>query len=424
LPAQYASARIKQKEDSVAAQWGRRSQDQQPVSGVPSRSSGQMALGVLAIVACIGFVSWAKELLIPLSFAVLISVCLTPAVNFLRRARLPRAAAAALVLLCLSLLIGIVGHRTRGQMIQVVDEMPPAVRHLRHEVDTALNDPGSLAHRLKVLVELPHLGEPSSNHAAAVSALPVAALQATLAQDTWQFLSLTGEVATILFLAYLMLATGGHLQNRIAEVETIPESTRAGIRETFAQIQHSLLQYLGCLVLTNTLLGLSVWGAFWLLSVHYAAAWGLAAAVMHFVPFFGPTLIAGGSAVFASVQFDSLARGLLVGAITLALSSLIGVVLQTWLSGRSARMNTVAMLVSVLFWSWLWGLPGLVLGTPITIVFKVICSRVPRLAWFDALLGQRRRPAAGSQRVILSSVPRDGAPDSSIALPEVRPRRG
>lgn len=176
------------------------------------------------------------------------------------------------------------------------------------------------------------------------------------------------------------------------------------VQGTIEKVGRSLGQYLLSLLLTDALLGVAVWGTFRLFGVHYAAAWGLAAAVLHFVPFVGPTVLALGSVTLVAIQFESLMRGLLLGALTLVLAGLIGVVLQVWLSGKSARMNFAATLLSAIFWSWVWGLPGLVLGTPITIVIKAVCSQIPSLRWVDTMMSER---------------PRDGARVREIAPPRV-----
>jgi predicted PurR-regulated permease PerM len=413
----------------VARYVGRRAEDRRPQMSAEIRHHGWIGIALLAALASLWFLSWAKSLLIPLGFAVFLTVCLSPAVRLLRRIRVPQAIGAAIVLIVISSLLAVLAEQTRGQVVQVVDELPTAARHLRHEIDQALNNPGSMAHRLKVLVDLPYGAESLSSHAMKTTPPQVQAIQTTLAQDTWQFLSLTGEIAAILFLIYLMLAAGGSLRNRIAHMHFIPVHTRECIRLTFLEVTRSLHQYLVCLVLTNALLGIAVWGAFALLGVHYAGAWGFAAAVLHFIPYVGPIAIAVGSTVFAAVQFDSLVHGMMIGGVTVLLSTLICVVLQTWLTGRSVRMNTVAVFVSLLFWSWIWGLPGLVLAIPIMIVIKAICSQIPQMEWFDALLAQRRRrrpsPSPSAARATqLAPVPRDGAVASGFALPEVTsPRR-
>jgi predicted PurR-regulated permease PerM len=143
------------------------------------------------------------------------------------------------------------------------------------------------------------------------------------------------------------------------------------------------------LVLTNTILGLVVWGVFDLLGMQRPGAWGMAVALVHFVPYVGAALFVAAATLLASIQFHSVAHAALVGSAALALSTVIGVVLQTWLSGRSVRMNTIAVFVSLLLWGWLWGLPGLLLATPLTLGLKVLCASIPDFHWIAALLDQR-----------------------------------
>ncbi len=424
----------------MASYPGRRAQDRLPIVHAAPPRHGWIALCVLAFVATVWFLSWAKELLIPLCFALFITACFSPAVRWLARWRIPPALGAALLLIAVCWGFATAVHRTSDQLVEMVDQMPAATRHLHHEIDAALNKPGSMAHRLKILMDLPHSGEASAAHVdatAATAAAPPAAgavLQASLAQDTLEFMSTAGEIGAVVFLIYLMLSAGGWLESSIARLQVIPEDARACVRAAIVQTQHALHRYLAWMAVTNVLLGLSVWGAFRLWGMHSAAAWGFAASLLHFVPYFGPTVIAVGSGLFAAEQFDSLANGLMMAGTTVALSALIGVVLQTWLSGRSAQVNTVSMFVSVLFWSWLWGLPGLVLAGPLTILIKAICSEVPGLRWFDSILSTSndRRKGAFSRRSHLCAVgsppaqapSADGATRFDGAPREVRPPLG
>jgi predicted PurR-regulated permease PerM len=235
------------------------------------------------------------------------------------------------------------------------------------------------------------------------AAAPAPPIQTSVTEGTRVLVSLTSEVAAVLFLVYLMLASGGSIRRHVARACGVTPQLSRAIQEVFGLIERQMRQYLGLLLITNAILGVSLWAAFSLLGVAHAAMWGGAAALLHFVPYVGPAVIAIGSGLLASVQFDSLARGVLVGATTVALSTTIGVALTTWLAGRTARMNTIAIFVSLLFWSWLWSLPGLVLGTPITMGLKVVCNKWQRLRWLDALLeGHPRRPLV--QRVVLRPI--------------------
>ena len=124
----------------------------------------------------------------------------------------------------------------------------------------------------------------------------------------------------------------------------------------------------------------------------------MAVALVHFVPYVGAAVFVLGAALLASIQFHSVAHGLLVGGSGAGIIALIGVVLQTWLSGRSVRMNTVAVFVSLLVWGWLWGLPGLLLATPLTVGMKVCAPNIPDLHWIAASLLDQRGAATRPRR--------------------------
>jgi len=389
-------------------------------SGGRARDPGSSVAGalvVLAVLATFWFLAWAKDLFIPLALAAFLTICLAPAVNFLARLYVPRALGAAVVLLALSTIIGLGVSHLREEADTVLDELPAAARYLQREVNTALNDPGSLAHRIKALMDLPRAAVlPPVNTRGSSSAAIAASVASTVASNaassgdvtagTKQIVSLTGELAAILFLVFLMLASGGQMHRRILGSRHLSATARLATHEIFTEVEHQLRRYLGILLITNVAFGLAVWGCFVLFGVKHAGVWGIGAGALHFVPYVGPAVIAASSGLLASVQFQSMARGLVVGATVIALSGAIGVALQTWLSGRTARMNTVAVFVSLLLWTWLWGLTGLLVGTPITMAIKVVAGKWSRLAWLESLLQEYPHERVVARRSILRTIPR------------------
>ena len=109
-------------------------------------------------------------------------------------------------------------------------------------------------------------------------------------------------------------------------------------------------------------------GNFHLLGVERPGAWGIAVAIVHLVPYVGAAVFVSGRRCWSRrFSFTQSRTECWSAAVGLGLSALIGVVFQTWLSGRGVRMNTVAVFVSLMVWGWLWGLPGLLLATPLTV---------------------------------------------------------
>ena len=115
--------------------------------------------------------------------------------------------------------------------------------------------------------------------------------------------------------------------------------------------------------------------------------WALAAAVLHTIPYLGAALLAGAAGLVAYLQLGTVNAALLAMALVLAITGALGIGLQTWLTGRAARMNPPAVFVSLLFWGMLWGAWGLLLGVPIMVAFKTACDHTSPLRWVGVLLG-------------------------------------
>ena len=102
---------------------------------------------------------------------------------------------------------------------------------------------------------------------------------------------------------------------------------------------------------------------------------GVGAAIVHTAPYFGPTIIAVGSLVAGFLQFGSWSHALAVAGATIAVATLIGSIFATWLAGRQSQMNTTATFIGLLFFGWIWGLWGILLGIPLLAIVKTICDR-------------------------------------------------
>ena len=89
----------------------------------------------------------------------------------------------------------------------------------------------------------------------------------------------------------------------------------------------------------------------------------------------------------AFMQFDSFPMAFLVCGISLAIATLVGTFVTTWMTGRIAKMNAAAVFISLLFWGWLWGVWGMLLSIPIVVICKVVSEHVEELQPVAELLG-------------------------------------
>src|SRR4029077_15090873 len=119
-----------------------------------------------------------------------------------------------------------------------------------------------------------------------------------------------------------------------------------------------------------------------------AGAWAAAAGMLHIVPYLGPAVTAAATGMAAFMPFDSFAMALLVAGASLALATVVGTFVTTWMTGRIANMNAAAVFISLLFWGWLWGIWGMLLGIPIVVICKVVSEHVDELQPVAELLGE------------------------------------
>ena len=127
--------------------------------------------------------------------------------------------------------------------------------------------------------------------------------------------------------------------------------------------------------------------AFWAIGLENAAVWGVAAGVLNLVPYLGAIVTTAGTALVAFLQFGTVGMTLAVAGISLVINTLEGWWLMPWLAGRASRMNSVVVFSGLLFWGWLWGGWGLVLGLPIMMVVKAICDHVEHLKPIGEFMG-------------------------------------
>jgi len=128
--------------------------------------------------------------------------------------------------------------------------------------------------------------------------------------------------------------------------------------------------------------------ALWALGLQQAALWGLLAGILNSIPYYGPLLVTAGLSVVGYLQFGNLRMTAAVAGVSLLITTVEGSLLTPMLIGRAASMNQVAVFAGLLFWSWVWGVWGMLLAVPMMMVLKVICDRVEALQPVGHLLGE------------------------------------
>jgi predicted PurR-regulated permease PerM len=351
---------------------------------------------LLAVLAIIFMLRWAMALFIPLMLGLLISYALAPLVNLMHSWRIPRAIGAAVLLLGIVGGTGTLTYSLSDDAAKLIDTLPEAVHKFRLErIRVRGSSEGTMERMQKAASQLEQAASETGASAPAaprgVTRVQIEKPQLNVKDYFWMgtkgAAALAGQLILVLFLAYFMLASGDTFRSKLVKIAGPSLARKKITLRVLDKIAEQIQRYLLVQIFTGILVGLATWLVFLWIGLEHAAVWGIAAGIFKMLPYLGPVIVAGGTSLVAFLQFGTIDMALLVSGTSLAITSLEGYLLTPWLSGRASRMSPVVIFVSVLFWGWLWGLWGLLLGLPITMIIKAICDHVEDLKSIGELLG-------------------------------------
>jgi predicted PurR-regulated permease PerM len=200
-------------------------------------------------------------------------------------------------------------------------------------------------------------------------------------------LGFAGQLMLVAFLTYFALGSGNTFRRKLVKISGASLQKKKITVHVLDDIRTNIERYLLVQIFTSTVVGLATGLAFWAMGVDNAAVWGVFAAVTNLIPYSGSVVMMGASSLLAFMQFNSIQMALLVGGASLLIHTLVGNLLQPWLTQRTSRMSPVVALVALIFWGWMWGIWGLLLGVPIMMVVKSVCDKVEDLQAIGELLG-------------------------------------
>ena len=196
-----------------------------------------------------------------------------------------------------------------------------------------------------------------------------------------------GQLGSALFLAFFLLSAGDLFRRKFLHAVGGDFSRRRTTLRILDNVDRQNQRYFAIVLLVNVAVGLAIGAGFFAMGLERPTVWGIAAAVLHTIPYVGAAMLAGTAALVAYGQFGTLQMALLAATIPIVVAVVLGIFVQTWLMGRAARMNTPAVFVSLLFWGMLWGGWGLRLAVPIMVAIKTLCDHVERLKPYGDILG-------------------------------------
>lgn len=359
-----------------------------------------LALGILATIAFVFALQWAQDFLVPLLLGILLAYTLNPLVMWLERIRIPRAIGATLVTAAMLAGLGGVGYRLQDEFFNIVDDLPRITQKVTKVLrNTNDGTPSTIAQVQAAAAQIEQAANVTGEDRRAAPRKAAQVAQAAAAGSSFKIMdwvlagsmSLLGFVSQatmVVFLVFFLLLAGDTFKRKLVKL-TGPSLSRKKVTvHILDDINSSIQNYMFMLLVTNTLLALLMWVALRAIGLENAGAWAIVAGLLHIMPYFGPLLITVATGLAAYLQFESLRMVLLVTGASLGIATLVGTVIATWMTGRIAKMNPAAVFVSLLFWGWLWGPWGLLLGVPVVVMIKVVAERVEGMEVLAELLAE------------------------------------
>lgn len=377
------------------------SSEPQPRATEPLADPGRhrnVAITIVAVAAAILLAQYMRDVLIPFVLAGLLFYALDPLVDWLARLRVPRPLGAAVAILLLCSCVGVGVYSLRDDAMRVVEELPAAARRVRANwaaenggAPTALEKVQDAAREIEGLAE-EAAATPEGNSA------PPGVERVQIEQPTFRMfdyvwwtsigaLTLLGQASLVLFLAYFLLVYDDLFKRKLVEsVGSLADKkiTVQILNEIATQIERFLLVQ----IFTSIVVGVATGLAFWWMGLSYPGFWGVAAGVFNVIPYVGPLIVASAVGLAGYLQFESMQSALGFAGVAMLITTIEGYWLTPMLMRKVADMNRIAIFVGLLFWSWLWGIPGMLLAIPMMVVIKAVCDRVEGLQPVGSMLGE------------------------------------
>jgi predicted PurR-regulated permease PerM len=354
-----------------------------------------ISLRVLAICAVVVMLQFAAPVLLPVVLSVLLFYALDPVVDYIERWRVPRALASTLVVLGFVGVLGASASLMWSEIDAVVTKIPAGAEQLRSTFQQQRTAAGHST------LEKVQAAANALDSAAAEAAQPAADTPGVVrveVQQPWRVsgwlwagglgvLGISGQSITVLFLTIFLLNEDDRFKRKLVHRMETLGSKRVTVH-ILNDIAKQIESFIWVQALTSAAVAVVTGLVLWWLGVQEPAVWGLFAGIMNIVPYFGPLVVTVVLSAVGFLQFGTLEMAALVAGVALAITTFEGMLLTPHLLSRAASLNHVAIFLAIAFWSWAWGVPGMLLAVPMLMAVKAICDHVDGLQAISEFLGE------------------------------------
>jgi predicted PurR-regulated permease PerM len=344
-------------------------------------TASTIALVLLAFIATCFALYAGRGLLMPIAIAVMLGFLLRPPVRWFYRRGLKEPIGAGIVVLGSVLIVVGIVRILAAPASTWLARAPEAIEEFASKMQRTGGAVAQIEETAAKVEQIASGGQPRPRQAVT----PVPARTPLLRRMFGDLTDFAGGIFSVIFLTYFLLASGDLFMRKMTDM--MPRGRARMPREISNEIETSVSRYLRTVTFINIGLGLATWGALALLGMPNAGLWGMLAGVLNIVPYLGAVATAGVLTLAAVASFESLGHALLMPGAFLLLNMIEANVVTPVLLGRQFPLNAVAVFVGLLFWGFVWGVPGAILAVPMMVTLKIVCDRFPSLQPLGELLG-------------------------------------
>lgn len=330
------------------------------------RSLTLTGIFILALFYTIYFM---RAVLLPLVLALLLSYLLRPIVRVFSRAHISPLIGAAFILLGLIGTIGYGVYTLATPAAAWITSAPSSIERLQWKLIPIKQPIQNVAKASGEIEKLATPDNPAAKAAVEVKKHPITDMLFVQTPEL-----IVGAVTMLILLYFLIAYDGVFLMKLIKLFPTLSDKKRAV--SIAHDIESHVSRYLLTITAINVCLGTAVGAVVGLLGLHNPIMWGVMVAVLNFIPYLGALTGIICMTLGAVLSFDSLSYALIFPAVYLVLAMIEGNFITPMVMGRSLTLNPVIVLLSLIFWGWMWGIAGIILAVPILAAFKIFCAYI------------------------------------------------
>jgi predicted PurR-regulated permease PerM len=338
----------------------------EPVSQDSSRLVPRLLMGIFFIMAVCALY-FAKDFFMPLALAFLLTLTLTPIVRFFRKRGVPSALSATLLVIGFGLGVALLGYMISGPVVSLFNDAPRIGSELRQRL-ADIRAPLDRVLEASKQVD----GVASSADAPGVQHV-VVEQPGVLTRAANNLASLGTTAAITLILALFLLASGTLFYEKIVQSFPLMSDKKRALRVVY-DVEREISRYLLTIALINCGLGVLIGFGLWAIGMPDPLVWGVAAALLNFLPYIGALTGIVTVGIISLVTFQSFGYALLAPLFYFACTVLEGQFLTPMIIGRRLELNSVSVFIALAFWTWLWGPIGSLIAVPLLVVVKVFCD--------------------------------------------------